>query len=207
VRKEVPIGIAAIAGVIVILDFFFRTGFPVLRTWSQTLLNWGTVVSAFAMGLAAINLIVIHGRQLNRKNANWYNSAALIIGLAVTTFAGIGLGERSQLWVFLFTRILQPLGAAMFSLMIFFIASAAQRAFRARNLEAAVLIVAGIVLMLGRAPVGELVSMQLPAAADWLMRIPNLAGNRGILIGAALGMVATGVRVLVGIDRAYLGGE
>jgi hypothetical protein len=206
-RKEVPIAIAAIAGFVVLFEYFFSAGVPVAKTWATSLQNWGTVVSAFAMGLAAANLLVIHGRRLRAQNPEWYNSAALVLGMAVMAAAGIFGGDKSKLWQFLFSKFFVPAGAAMFSLMIFFIASASRRAFRARNLEAAVLLLAGILVMLGRAPIGELISQQLPKSADWLMKVPNLAGNRGILIGAALGMVATGFRVLVGIDRAYLGGE
>jgi hypothetical protein len=160
------------------------------------------------MGLAAMNLIRVNIRKLNRsKNQEWYNPIILLGGMSAMVFAGFVLGDTSPMYLFLFSRVFQPLGAAMFSLMIFFIASAAQRAFRARSPEALVLLVAGIIVMLGRAPIGELIGDWVPASADWLMKVPNLAGNRAIMIGAALGMVATGFRVLVGIDRAYLGGD
>ncbi|MCL5039724.1 MAG: hypothetical protein M1299_07900, partial [Firmicutes bacterium] len=86
-------------------------------------------------------------------------------------------------------------------------ASASFRAFRARNVEATILLLAGVLVLLGRAPVGELISGFFPRGADWLMNVPNIAGNRAILIGAAIGTVATGLRLLLGIDRGYLGGE
>jgi hypothetical protein len=142
-----------------------------------------------------------------KRNAEWYNPLLLLLGMVAMAGSGLFLGTRSAPWQFLFKNIFQPLGSAMFALMIFFIASAAQRAFRARNLEAIVLLVSGIIVMLGRAPIGELIGMWLPAWADWLVKVPSLAGNRAVMMGAALGMVATAFRALVGIDRAYLGGE
>ena len=39
------------------------------------------------------------------------------------------------------------------------------------------------------------------------MDVFNTAGMRAIKIGVALGIVSTSLRVLLGIDRSYLGGR
>jgi len=199
--------VAGLSGLIVLLGFFFENLLPWAFNWSKELTAWGTIVSAFAMGLAAANLILIHGKRLTFKNPNWYNSAALLLSMALMVYAGIFAGQKSYLWKLLFDNLMAPLGNAMFSLLIFFIASASFRAFRARNVEATILLIAGVLVLLGRAPVGEMISSYFPVGADWLMNVPNVAGNRAILIGAAVGTVATGLRLLLGIDRSYLGGE
>jgi len=209
-RKEVPLGIAFATGFIILFEYFLQPLWKDSKIWAQTLQNWGTVVSGFAMGLAAMNLITVNLRRMDpKRNAEWYNPVVLLLGMVAMAGSGLFLpgGQRSASWVFLFKNIFQPLGSAMFALMIFFIASAAQRAFRARNMEALVLLVSGVIVMLGRAPIGELIGMWLPSWADWLVKVPSLAGNRAVMMGAALGMVATAFRALVGIDRAYLGGE
>ncbi len=101
----------------------------------------------------------------------------------------------------------------MFSLLAFFIASAAFRAFRIRTVEAGLLAVAALIVMLGRVPVGDVMSGALPewlrlgAMQDWIMNVPQNAAKRAILIGAALGVMATGLRVILGIERSYLSGE
>ena len=92
----------------------------------------------------------------------------------------------------------------MFSLLAFFIASASYRAFRARTLEATLLLIAGALVMIGRVPIGDLMWHQLPVIADWIMDIPQMAAKRGILIGIALGMVVTSLRIILGIERSYL---
>jgi len=45
----------------------------------------------------------------------------------------------------------------------------------------------------------------MPGLVDWVMEVPNMVAQRGILIGAALGAVATGLKMVFGIERSYLG--
>ena len=61
--------------------------------------------------------------------------------------------------------------------------------------------------MLGRVPIGALISEHLPAISQWLMATPNLAARRGILLGVSLGAIATALRIIFGIERSYLGEE
>jgi hypothetical protein len=100
-----------------------------------------------------------------------------------------------------------PMSATMFSLLAFFIASAAFRAFRIRSTEALLLAIAAFILMIGRVPIGNLIHPMVPEVADWLMEVPQNAAKRGILIGAALGVMATGIRLILGIEKTYGSGE
>jgi hypothetical protein len=95
----------------------------------------------------------------------------------------------------------------MFSLLAFFIASAAFRAFRMRSFEATLLAIAAVIVMLGRVPVGAQIWDKLPVISDWIMNVPQMAAKRAIMIGAALGAISTGLKVILGIERNYLGGE
>ena len=67
--------------------------------------------------------------------------------------------------------------------------------------------------MLGRVPLGQLMTrswpeaIQLPNVTEMIMAYPNMAAFRGILMGAALGVMAMGLRIILGIERSYLGGE
>jgi hypothetical protein len=45
----------------------------------------------------------------------------------------------------------------------------------------------------------------VPNLANWIMGVPNLAGQRAIMIGIALGVISMCLRVILGIERTYLG--
>ena len=171
---------------------------------------------------------------------------------------GAHVQTDGSLFQWMFKYIFSPLSATMFALLAFFVASASFRAFRARNLEASLLLVAGIIIMLGRVPVGSLISswlimyiiafsvgfgvnaytrnrnmalgwvlgsfglitglgftmgwpidqpaiFYLPSLQEWIYLVPNLAGSRAILIGIGLGIVATSLRYIFGLEKSYLG--
>jgi hypothetical protein len=104
-------------------------------------------------------------------------------------------------WVF--DNVQFPLQAATFSLLAFFVATAAYRGLRLRSWESVAFVVTAIVVLIGQVPVGRYVSDYFPQIKDWVLNVPSTAGMRGIIIGVALGTIATGVRVLIGFDRPY----
>ena len=171
---------------------------------------------------------------------------------------GAHVQTKGSLMYWIFINIYTPLGQAMFALLAFFVASASYRAFRIRNFEATLLLVAGIILMLGRVPIGGLIPwwvvsimimfgigaivapfikertalfgivvggmiifivlgtlmgwnqnppnlLSIPVIQDWIFAYPALAGSRALLIGIALGIVATSFRIIIGLDKSVLG--
>lgn len=113
-------------------------------------------------------------------------------------------------WIFDF--VYQPLQATMFSILAFYVATAAYRAFRARTAEGTLLLLAAFLVMIGRVPIGQWISTQLgfvsfPEIQEWLMSVPTKAGQRAVLIGASLGVVSASLRMLLGLEQTYLGTE
>ncbi|MFO7841287.1 MAG: hypothetical protein R6V48_03890 [Fidelibacterota bacterium] len=119
-------------------------------------------------------------------------------------------------WVFY--SFFTPLSATMFALLAFFVASASYRAFKIRNVEATVLLLAGILIMLGRVPLGAYLTawtqniswlswLHLPVIQEWIYQYPNAAGARAIMIGIGLGIVGTSLRVILGIEKSFMGGD
>jgi hypothetical protein len=50
-----------------------------------------------------------------------------------------------------------------------------------------------------------LTGLRLENLTVYIMAVFNTAGNRAIMIGIALGIVATSLKILIGVDRSYLG--
>ena len=203
-RRELPVLIAGLAGFLMVSEYFLNI--KMLKTWGVEMQNWTVIIAAFALGLAAVSLVRNHGRKIVERRGEWYNSAFLLVGLFATAASGI-VNKQSALFKFIFDRMMTPLGSAFYAMVAYYLFSAAYRTFRARSVEATALLVAGVIVMLGRAPVGEAIWKQFPVLADWIMKWPNLAVSRGVLIGAAVGSVGTGIRIILGIDRGYLGGN
>ncbi len=205
-RREVPIAVTFITGVLIVLGFFFT--YRPLATASQTIQNWGVIISAFALGIASVNLIQVHIRKIarNQQKLDWLYSGALLVALAGMAILGIAKGPTYKTYTFWFDALFTPGQATVYAMTGFYIASAAFRAFRVRNVEAAILLVSAALVMLGNVSVGEAMWKQFPAINKWLMDVPNLAGQRGMMIGAGIGGIAGGLRVLLGIEKSYLGG-
>lgn len=180
-------------------------------------------------------------------------------------------------WIY--SYVYKPLTATMFAMLAFYIASAAFRAFRAKNIEATLLLGTAFIVLLGQIYAGEWLTSFLPDLASYvasfpdtsqtfalaigiqvqngvplvdmtfagtaftemtaehqalatqvndylggwwyqfinglrlenltqvILDVPQKAGNRAIMIGIALGIVSVSLKVLLGIDRSYLGSE
>lgn len=199
-KRIIPTAIAMIAGLIVLADFFLGNRY--LDSLGQTLVRWTVIVAAFALFLGLFNVLTVHGGRIWRRQRGWPYSIVLLATALIVLVAGVhGPQTPSVAWVF--HNIQLPLQATFFSLLAFFIATAAYRVFRARTLESTLLLITGLVVLLGQAPVSQLLWDRLPATKDWILAIPSTAGARGILLGAALGIVTTGLRVILGLDRQY----
>jgi len=185
-----------------------------LQAVSDQLLSYITVVLTAAFGIGVINLTRVHVLNIKRKRATWRYSIILLISLyAMAVFTMIAspfaldpnsvvipasdIQASTPIYEFLYYKILANINASIFSLLAFFIASAAYRAFKARSIESTILLVAGLLVILGQAPVADLIWPGFSIIRDWILAFPNTAGQRGILIGAALAIVVFSVRRLI----------
>ncbi|RME82375.1 MAG: hypothetical protein D6785_07925 [Planctomycetota bacterium] len=215
-KKEIPIFITMVVGIFMILKYFL----PMI--WVEVIASeieqWGLIVISFAFLLGMLNILRIHLKNISRKGDDWFYSSVMVISLLGVLFIGLferwyygRLTENTLFDAFIYKFLLVPLSSTMFALLAFFIASAAFRAFRARTLEATLLLLAGTFVMIGRVPLGIALGkwIHLPFGdfAAFIMETFNKAGQRGIIIGAAMGIIATGLRVILGIERPYLKGE
>lgn len=220
-RKEIPILLTTFLAVVMIVSAFASQKIKEIQDFASTLQTWVLVMVNFAVILGAVMIIRAHKGRIERRKPgdnSWMFSVWLIGALILYLMLGIYGVEvsnsasptRDPTFAWIYNNAVVSLDSAMYSLLAFFIASAAFRAFKARTKEAAVLLLSGGAIMLYNAPAGSVVfgplGPQFVALGEWIMNVPNMAGFRGIIIGAAVGAIALGIRVMTGRERGYLGG-
>ena len=179
-------------------------------------IDWGLIISPFALVLAVITLIQTHATRVRRRTEHWQYSFLVFAGMIIMVCIGVPFGEQDSVFVWLYDNVQVPMDATMFSLLAFFIASAAFRAFRARSFEATLLLGTAMIVMLGNIPIGDLawntVMSWTPwpdgasGARQWILDVLNSAARRGIILGVSLGVISQSIRIILGIERSYLGG-
>ncbi len=267
-----------------------------LSDYNEVVTTAFRAVGAMAVGLELINILIIHGRRLRRKEPHYLNSIALLLGLAgmvvVTSLdwrAGAALTHKAdqavtlreyaakdtaklellvppyeqliqeanlfagkaallpltreelvsalsqktvespstigahlsllepayraalteqnrqetpaKLYKFLTEGFFNSLGSAMFSLLGFYIAAAAFRAFRIRSFEASLMMVAALIVMLGQTPFGLWISDALPSVRLWILTTPSAAARRAIEFGAAIAGLMLAFRMWLSIGE------
>ena len=214
-KREFPLFVTAVVGLFMIVSFFVPH--QTVSVPSDFLQQCAIIVVAFGYVLGGANVLKLNADAIYRRQPGWPYKLVLVVSLIATVVIGLAEGrgflnpDMKSKWIY--DMLYSPMQATMFSLLAFFIASAAFRAFRIRTAEAGLLAVAALIVMLGRVPVGGVMSswlpgwLQLPVMQEWIMEFPQNAAKRAILIGAALGVMATGLRVILGIERSYLSGE
>lgn len=200
---RLPLLVVTISALFMLVQFFVRAS--LLDSAYQEVLDWVQIVYLFTLWVGALNLIKLHAKKTKDKRQASYSLVTLAGIFLMLIFGLAGGKEQGSAFYWVFENVQVPLQATMFSLLAFFVASAAYRGFRARSGEALVLLVVASLVMLGRVPIGNLISERVPDLANWILNFPSMAARRGILIGIGLGTVATALRIILGIERTYLG--
>jgi len=213
-KRELPLLVTAVIGLFMILSFFVPQ--HLVSVPADFLQQCAVIVVAFGYVLGGANALRVNLEGVAKRQPDWPYKVVLLLALVFTVGVGLVEGRHWQdnrtISMFLYNEVYSPMQGTMFALLAFYIASAAFRAFRIRTLEAGLLAVAALIVMLGRVPLGNAMTAWLPeqvrlgAMQDWIMNVPQNAAKRAILIGAAMGVMATGLRVILGIERSYLGG-
>jgi hypothetical protein len=228
-RQRIALAVCVVTGAFMLLQFF--SPHPVPEAWYRRILNWTIIIGIFAMGLGIVSLWMAHLPKVLRRKPGWGYSLVTLLGFCATVIVGLfcvwakgqvaeaGEGARHTAWLlaaseespflWIYNNVLNPITATMFALLAFFIASASYRAFRVRSLLATIMLLAAVIVMMGRVPLGDLLSAGLLGKiSNWLLNVPNLAAKRAILVGVGLGSAAVALKILLGIERSYLrGGE
>jgi hypothetical protein len=197
---------------------------PALAGLRAVLVELAVIVAAFAMLLGVVNVLHVHGTNIIRRRG-WFYSLVLLLSfvgvllvalfdlvLSLNRVPAAALAQQATsgtAMTLVYQYILIPIQASLTALLPFFLAFAAYRALRMRRtvgstLSALVFLITAIVVLLGQLPLSNLpllVGSGLRTTRDAIMGVWAMAGMRGILLGVALGIIATALRVLILADR------
>lgn len=202
-KKQIPIYFVLVSGIVMIIQFFVPSE---ESQWLFTYANdWVIVVGILALPLGIYGLIRSEIKKLKNPKEAFY-AGVLLFGYFIMVLTGLKREnlEYGSLHMDLFTNILIPVQATIFSLLAFYVASAAYRAFRARTLLATILLVTAFIVMLRLIPLGSFSEIN-QLGVSWILSVPNMAAKRAIAMGVGLGAIATCIKIILGIERTYLG--
>jgi len=214
-KREFPLLVTALIGLFMILSFFVPH--QMVSVPADFLQTSAVIVVAFGYVLGGANVLRVNFDAIYKRQPGWPYKLVLVVSLltmvTIGAIEGKGFQGEHTRFTWMYERMYSPMSATMFALLAFYIASAAFRAFRIRTFEAGLLAAAALIVMIGRVPIGDWLTgfmppaMRLSALQEWIMDNPQNSAKRAILIGAALGVMATGLRVILGLERSYLSGE
>lgn len=227
-KKRVVTAATFLSGLFYVLEFFLPASGSrgnVLSPWTVSVGDALLVIGSFAFGLGIYNLLHVHASNIRRRRPDWYNSVVLYVAFLAMFLIGLAHDAwRDRRWFqdgyrYLFNGLYQNLDAAMFSLLAFYIASAAYRAFRVRSAEAALLMVTALILMMGQVPLGMALTAWIPTEgrlpffgtpyslfrienfSRWVQMRVNGPALRAIGFGLGLGALAMALRIWLSLER------
>lgn len=206
------------------------------------------ILTAMLLGLGIYSLMRIHLGKIFKRQADRGFSVVLIVSmLAITVFGYwdwitrefgdpegklnfmVNWGPANLGKDLLFDGFLMQMDSAMFSMIAFFILSAAYRAFRIRSVEATVLMASALILMISllglvtfmwsqgvsnialgmhlpqaNPDVNEasyLNSFKLTSIAGWVKSFLQVPALRAVDFGIGLGALAMGLRLWLGLEK------
>ena len=201
-RKEAPVILTAIFGIMMILNFFLDI--PTLASVAAESQRMFIPIVSAATLVGATTLVLFHIKKVTSRKDDRATSAILLVTFFFFLIFALLPGYESA-YSATYSIIVGRLYEATWALISLFMVSMAYRAFQVKSFETLLFAVSCIVVLFGNAPIGEAIFPGASGALKWLMDIPSMAGMRAITIGVGLGVVAYGVRVMLGYDRTALG--
>lgn len=209
IRAMFSTAVAILGGLVVLAGYFVQLEF--LINARRTLIEWAIILTAFAVIVGIISLLIVHSKKTVNKEKGAFYSIILVSSLLITFLLGLlspYSDTISPAFSFTFTAIQLPIEASLMALLAVTLTYGCIRLLRHRMSSFSIIfLVTTLFILIGLAPLPLLGDM--PFFSDTLRpfvtRVLAVSGARGILIGVALGALTTGLRVLIGIDRPFEG--
>lgn len=198
------LAVASGTGVVILLGYFLHL--DTLASIRSILLGWAGILMAVALLAGVVNLFSVHWRKMTAGQSGGFYSLILILALVMTLIIGGWLGPAHPYTLWILNNIQVPVEGSLMALLTVILVLASMRLLQRRSdLNAFVFLFTAVLIILISGPLFGLDIPGLPELRNWILKVPALAGTRGILLGVGLGVLAAGMRILVGTDRPYEG--
>ncbi|MEE8148818.1 MAG: hypothetical protein V3T75_00070 [candidate division Zixibacteria bacterium] len=191
-------------GVVLFVLYFLKA--PSAKSLYLTITSdYWQIIFAFALIVGVASFIRVNIKEVAKLSESPYVITGLLGLFAMPVMAllwGIK-GDSPFMWVF--ENVQVPLQATVFALLAFFVASASLRGFKARSVPATILLISALIALLSRSDIFGWLGHSALDFSEWVRSYPSMSARRGILIGIGLGSVTTSLRVILGIERTWLG--
>ena len=205
-KRQLPFVIVFITGMIMIAQYLIpHSASDFVFTYAN---DFVIVIGIIALPLGIFSLMSATVRKARQGGSETFYSLVTIIGFVLMLIAGAKrdwFTSPDSLNGEMFNNVVIPCQATLFSMLAFYIASAAYRAFRVRTVLASILLITAFIIMLRMIPLPEPLSTWNAELVRWILSVPNMAAKRAIIIGIGLGAAAYSMKIVLGIERGYMG--
>ncbi len=205
VFSSINVIIAMSAGIIVLFGYFVNI--PTITALRSVLMQWAVLLAGVAVLIGVWNMFSVHIEKVKQKKNGYVYSVVFIFFFLVIVIVSIPAGFK-PIQAMVLNGILVPAEVSLLALLSVTLIYGIFRLFKTKlNYTSIIFLLTAVLVLLGTGPFP--VIGQIPLFHDYV--IPFITNNlvsggaRGILIGAALGILTTGLRILFGKDRPYGG--
>jgi hypothetical protein len=223
-RKPLIAAVTFLAGLFFATEYFWpvatdgpEKGQNFLTPFIKPAATWTTVLQGFALGIGVYSLVSVHLRNVARRREGWGFSVVLLGAILAMAVPAIWKEYDPDprvkgFYTIVYDGAFNSLNATMYSVVAFYIVSAAYRAFRLRSREATLILVSAFLIMLGQVTIGQAITNAIPNegfarnfrlenVANWILTRVNSPAVLAIEFGVGIGALATSLRLWLSLER------
>ncbi len=217
-KEKIALFIVLVGGIFMAFQYYINV--PFMDTLYRGILDWGIIISVFALFIAIKSLLQRQINEIREKKEHPFFPLTTIISFSVVIILWLiwGAKKDSPPVNFIYTTFQVPLQATIFSLLAFYITSAAYRAFRAKSFAATILLLTASIVIIGRIPLGDYIAkittihtatthisiLNFPKWVQWILNVPNVGVKRAFKFGITLGIILTSFKIIFGVEKNWL---
>jgi hypothetical protein len=202
IKRQIPLLITAVSAMIIVAGFFSP---DYLGDIKAELVNWQIPLTTLMLWLGVIINLIYNIRAVLQKSHFWHWRLWATIVFTVYFVVGYFLGKGGSEYQYLYNNVVVPIGRASMVTVGMALLSGAYRGFRVRNVETFLLVLSGIICTAMMVGLSEAIHPTFfTEAGGWILDFPLRAAQRGMLIGAGMGMLALGIRTILGYEKTVV---